>query len=134
MASVPVQGVGEAPFRRGVTPMFLYNDPMVVDRLSAALSDAMDRPIEGVRRRTYAETTGLFLPGALGAAWLCGLSGRILRARHLRKAYLPRRAIFGKTTGRAIARQKRVNRGGWLISAHGPCPNPCKRTPLEKKW
>lgn len=72
LASVPVRGVGQAPFRLGLTPVFLDNDSMVIDSLSAALSDAMERPIELVQRRTYAEVTGLLLTGALDAAWLCG--------------------------------------------------------------
>ena len=72
LAAIPLQGLAQEPFRLGLTPVFLDNDSMVIDRLSAAFADAMDGPIELVQRRTYAEVTGLLLTGALDAAWLCG--------------------------------------------------------------
>jgi len=72
LAMIPVQGFGQSPFRLGLTPVFLDNDSAVISRLTAALSDAMERPIDLVQRRTYAEVTGLLLTGALDAAWLCG--------------------------------------------------------------
>ena len=72
LASVPMRGFGQAPFRLGLTPVFLDNDAVIIDRLRAALSSAMEREIALVQRRTYAEVTGLLLERSLDAAWLCG--------------------------------------------------------------
>ena len=59
-------------FRLGLTPVFLDNDAVVIDKLRSALSAGMERPIELIQRRTYEEVTGLLLEGAVDAAWLCG--------------------------------------------------------------
>ena len=59
-----------APFRFGLTPVFLDNDATVIDRLRNALDAGSG--IEMIQRRTYAEITGLLLEGAVDAAWLCG--------------------------------------------------------------
>ncbi|MEI4235177.1 substrate-binding domain-containing protein [Roseovarius sp. D22-M7] len=72
LSSVPMRGVAQAPFRLGLTPVFLDNDAVIIDRLRAALSSGIGREIEMVQRRTYAEVTGLLLSDALDAAWLCG--------------------------------------------------------------
>ena len=72
LAAMPMRGPAQTPFRLGLTPVFLDNDAVIIDRLRRALSGAMGRPIELVQRRTYAEVTGLLLSGALDAAWLCG--------------------------------------------------------------
>lgn len=61
-----------APFRLGLTPVFLDNDATVIGLLRAALAAAMARDIELVQRRTYQEVTGLLLEGGVDAAWLCG--------------------------------------------------------------
>lgn len=61
-----------APFRLGLTPVFLDNDAEVIARLRLALSEGMGRAIEMVQRRTYQEVTGLLLEGGVDAAWLCG--------------------------------------------------------------
>lgn len=62
----------QAPFRFGLTPVFLDNDAEVVLRLRSALSESVGREIEMVQRRTYQEVTGLLLEGSVDAAWLCG--------------------------------------------------------------
>jgi phosphonate transport system substrate-binding protein len=61
-----------APFRLGLTPVFLDNDAAVIDGLCAALSSLMGGSIKVAQRRTYQEVTGLLLEGSVDAAWLCG--------------------------------------------------------------
>ncbi len=61
-----------APFRLGLTPVFLDNDGEVIDRLRDAFAGAVGGDIELVQRRTYQEITGLLLEGSVDAAWLCG--------------------------------------------------------------
>lgn len=68
----PRRGLASAPFRLGLTPVFLDNDAEVIGQLRMALSEAMGRAIELVQRRTYQEVTGLLLEGSVDAAWLCG--------------------------------------------------------------
>ncbi len=63
---------GDAPFRLGLTPVFLDNDAAVIAQLRNTFHAAMDQPIELLQRRTYEEVTGLLLEGAIDAAWLCG--------------------------------------------------------------
>jgi phosphonate transport system substrate-binding protein len=62
----------EPVFRLALTPVFLDNDAQVIDRLHAALSDGMGRPVELVQRRTYQDITGALLEGSVDAAWVCG--------------------------------------------------------------
>lgn len=62
----------QAPFRLGLTPVFLDNDAAVIERLRAALVEALGVPVEMEQRRTYKEVTQMLLEGALDAAWLCG--------------------------------------------------------------
>ncbi len=61
-----------APFRLGLTPVFLDNDAEVIRRLRAALSEAMGVEVALEQRRTYEEVTALLLEGSIDAAWLCG--------------------------------------------------------------
>lgn len=61
-----------APFRLGLTPVFLDNDAEVIARLRAAFAEALGGPVDLLQRRTYAEVTGLLLEGGVDAAWLCG--------------------------------------------------------------
>lgn len=72
LATCPISGFGQSRFRLGLTPVFLDNNSVVIDRLRVALSAAMGGSIELVQRRTYAEVTGLLLAGGIDAAWLCG--------------------------------------------------------------
>lgn len=60
------------PFRVGLTPVFLDNDAVVVERLGAAFSNAMGRPVDLIQRRTYQEITASILDGSVDAAWICG--------------------------------------------------------------
>lgn len=62
----------EPVFRLALTPVFLDNDAIVIDRLHAALAEGMQRPIELVQRRTYQDITGALLEGSVDAAWVCG--------------------------------------------------------------
>ncbi len=65
-------GSAAAPFRLGLTPVFLDNDALVIERLRRALVGALEMPVELEQRRTYKEVTEMLLEGALDAAWLCG--------------------------------------------------------------
>ena len=66
----------EPVFRLALTPVFLDNDAVVIDRLHAALSECMQRPIELVQRRTYQDITEALLGGSLDD-WAKGHVGRI---------------------------------------------------------
>ncbi len=61
-----------APFRLGLTPVFLDNDAEVISRLREAFSEALDVDVTLEQRRTYEEVTALLLEGSIDAAWLCG--------------------------------------------------------------
>lgn len=61
-----------APFRLGLTPVFLDNDAEVISRLRDALSEALGVEVALEQRRTYEEVTALLLEGSIDAAWLCG--------------------------------------------------------------
>ncbi len=71
-ASVAGRLHAEPVFRLALTPVFLDNDALVIDRLHAALAEGMGRPIELVQRRTYQDITGALLEGSVDAAWVCG--------------------------------------------------------------
>ncbi|GAB4287903.1 MAG: hypothetical protein Kow0058_07660 [Roseovarius sp.] len=60
------------PFRLGLTPVFLDNDALVLERLRTALAEAMGGPISLIQRRTYQEITAAILDGSVDAAWICG--------------------------------------------------------------
>lgn len=60
------------PFRLGLTPVFLDNDAIVIERLQTALTKAMDGPVDLVQRRTYQEITAALLDGSVDSAWICG--------------------------------------------------------------
>lgn len=61
-----------APFRLGLTPVFLDNDALVIDRLRTAFAQAMGGPVDLIQRRTYQEITATILDGSVDAAWICG--------------------------------------------------------------
>ncbi len=67
-----VPAFAAAPFRLGLTSVFLDNDAAVIRQLRDALVRAMGGSVEFAQRRTYQEVTGLLLEGAVDAAWLCG--------------------------------------------------------------
>ncbi len=54
-----------APFRFGLTPVFLGNDWQLLDLLRAHLSTRMGREVEFLQRRTYKEVTALLLDSGL---------------------------------------------------------------------
>ena len=90
----------KSPLRMGLTPVFLDNDALVIERLRKALATALGRSVELEQRRTYKEVTSLLLEGALDAAWLCGypflqhedhlsvISVPVWRGRPLYQSYL----------------------------------------------
>jgi len=59
-------------FRLGLTPVFLDNDAVVIERLRTAFSEAMGEPVDLIQRRTYQEITASILDGSVDAAWICG--------------------------------------------------------------
>lgn len=59
-------------FRLGLTPVFLDNEAVLLDRLRFALSEAIGDSVTLVQRRTYQEVVGLLLEGSVSAAWICG--------------------------------------------------------------
>ncbi len=61
-----------APFRFGLTPVFLDNDWELLENLRDHLGGEMRLPVEFAQRRSYQEVTALLLMGDLDAAWLCG--------------------------------------------------------------
>ena len=61
-----------ATFRLGLTPVFLDNDAVVIERLRSALSGAMGQTVDLIQRRTYQEITASILDGSVDAAWICG--------------------------------------------------------------
>lgn len=68
-------------FRLGLTPVFLDNDAVVIDRLRSLVSTAMGEPVELIQRRTYQEITAMLLDGSADAAWICGFPFRQHRER-----------------------------------------------------
>lgn len=59
-------------FRLGLTPVFLDNDAIVIERLRFAFSEAMGETVDLIQRRTYQEITATILDGSVDAAWICG--------------------------------------------------------------
>ncbi len=70
--SVPTLVRAAESFRLGLTPVFLDNDAVVIERLRSALSEAMGEPVDLIQRRTYQEITATILDGSVDAAWICG--------------------------------------------------------------
>lgn len=68
----PALARAAATFRLGLTPVFLDNDALVIERLRTALSEAMGEPVDLIQRRTYQEITASLLDGSVDAAWICG--------------------------------------------------------------
>lgn len=69
---LPGRSRASGSFRLGLTPVFLDNDAVVIERLRSAFSDAMGEPVDLVQRRTYQEITATILDGSVDAAWICG--------------------------------------------------------------
>lgn len=123
-----------APFRLGLTPVFLDNDAAVIERLRAALSEGSGLPIDLVQRRTYQEVTGLLLEGGVDAAWLCGfpylqhrralslLAVPVWRGAPLYRSYLiaaadDSAASLEDLRGGAHAFSDPDSNSGWLVTA-----------------
>lgn len=73
-AAIGLPGLARAgqTFRLGLTPVFLDNDAVVIERLRSAFSDAIGDPVDLIQRRTYQEITASILDGSVDAAWICG--------------------------------------------------------------
>lgn len=69
---LPALARGPGAFRLGLTPVFLDNDAVVIERLRAALSQTLGEPVDLIQRRTYQEITATILDGSVDAAWICG--------------------------------------------------------------
>ena len=61
-----------APFRFGLTPVFLSNDLELLGHLKSYLESRLGGPVELVSRRTYQEITALLVSAQLQSAWICG--------------------------------------------------------------
>lgn len=70
--SAPGTAQRAVSFRLGLTPVFLDNDAIVIERLRSAFSDALGEPIDLIQRRTYQEITASILDRSVDAAWICG--------------------------------------------------------------
>jgi phosphonate transport system substrate-binding protein len=68
----PLSAGADAPLSFGLTPVLLDSDIALLDLMQAYLQEALDRPVNLVKRRTYQEITSLLLSGELDAAWICG--------------------------------------------------------------
>ena len=62
----------QAPFKFGLTPVFLVNDLELLGHLRTYLASRIGRPVELVTRRTYQEITALLVSGQIQSAWICG--------------------------------------------------------------
>lgn len=128
------RAIAQGAFRFGLTPVFLDNDAVIIDRLGATLSAAMDRPIELVQRRTYQEITGLLLEGSIDAAWLCGypflrhaaslslIAAPVWDGRPLYRSYLITRPAddargLSDLEGGVHAFSDPDSNSGWLVTA-----------------
>jgi phosphonate transport system substrate-binding protein len=69
---LPALARAAEPFRLGLTPVFLDNDAVVIERLRSALSQALGEAVDLIQRRTYQEITATILDGSVDAAWICG--------------------------------------------------------------
>ncbi|MGL4438565.1 MAG: PhnD/SsuA/transferrin family substrate-binding protein [Bosea sp. (in: a-proteobacteria)] len=70
--ALPAVVRAEQPFTFGLTPVFLTSDLALLDALQAYLSEAMDRDVRLVLKRTYQEITSQLATGQIDAAWICG--------------------------------------------------------------
>lgn len=133
VAAVSGRPRAAAPFRFGLTPVFLDSDAAVIGTLRAALAEGLGRPIELVQRRTYEEVTGLLLQGGVDAAWLCGypflqhdgalslLGVPIWRGRPLYRSYLitaqgDGARGLGDLAGGTHAFSDPDSNSGWLVT------------------
>ena len=69
-ARVPARAA--EPFRFGLTPVLLDSDIALLAQMETFLQEALDRPVDLVKRRTYQEISALLLSGEIDAAWICG--------------------------------------------------------------
>jgi len=63
----------DIPIRFGLTPVFLDDQPRILDTWQAYLEKRLGRSVTFVQRGSYQEITDLLLRGELDAAWICGL-------------------------------------------------------------
>ncbi|MGQ0709703.1 MAG: substrate-binding domain-containing protein [Rhodoferax sp.] len=61
-----------APVRIGMTPAFLHDQHVVLEKWRAYLQQRLRHPVEFVPRDRYRETIDLLDQGALDYAWICG--------------------------------------------------------------
>jgi ABC-type phosphate/phosphonate transport system substrate-binding protein len=66
------RAIAQTPFRFGLTPVLLDSDIALLDQMQVYLQEALEMPVDLVKRRTYQEITALLLSGELDAAWICG--------------------------------------------------------------
>jgi phosphonate transport system substrate-binding protein len=91
LASICAAGDGvreRAPLLFGITPVFLIDQGRFLEGWNRYLSERLNRPVDFLRRKTYAEISDLLLNGELDAAWICSLSYVFNRAS-LRAVAIP---------------------------------------------
>ena len=62
-----------ALLRIGLTPVFLADQPRILNAWQGYLEQHLSRRVEFVQRASYREITDLLLRGELDVAWMCGL-------------------------------------------------------------
>lgn len=116
----------------GLTPVLLTNDLDLLSALRTYLSEAVQRPVKLVLRRTYEEITTLLVSGQLDAAWICGypyiafrdrlglLAAPVWRGRPLYQSYIIARAgdpaAIDDLRGRVHAFSDPNSNSGFLVT------------------
>ncbi len=138
LASLLTMGASHAaqpdnPLSLGLTPVLLTNDLDLLSALRTYLSEAMQRPVKLVLRRTYEEITTLLVSGQLDAAWICGypyvafrdrlrlVAAPVWRGRPLYQSYILARADDPATgiedlRGRVHAFSDPNSNSGYLVT------------------
>lgn len=63
----------EQPVRIGLTPVFLDDEPHILNEWRNYLERNLHRPVTFVQRGSYREITDMLLRSELDVAWICGL-------------------------------------------------------------
>jgi phosphonate transport system substrate-binding protein len=72
LAALPLTAWSDSAIRIGLTPVFLDERSGFLGRFRAYLESELQRPVQFVQRRSYADIVDRLLGGSLDAAWLCG--------------------------------------------------------------
>lgn len=124
------------PIRIGLTPVFLNDQVTFLNRWREYLERELGRPVQFVRRASYAEIVSLLRNNKLDFAWLCGypfvkhrselgvLAMPIYKGQPLYQSYLIVPARDARTQGiaglkdRVFAYSDPDSNSGWLVAQH----------------